>query len=121
MTSFKKKTYTEPVICKHRNDVSKDWYVFFRFKSQKKIYRYKRREGINRIKSLSDRLKAIQDLRDDISYDLKHGWNPLLDSKRQKYYNLHLIHNKPPQPSNAVRASKKQQLEARVYYYLNKH
>lgn len=121
MPSFQKKIYTEPVICKHEKDVSKDWYVFFRFRAEEKTYKYKRREGINRIKNLKGRLKAIKDLREEISYDLKQGWNPLLDPKRQNYYNLDLAHNKTPQSSKAVRITKKQQFEERVNYYFNKH
>ncbi len=121
MPSFNKKIYTEPVICKHGKDVSKDWYVFFSFKSSDKEHKFKRREGINRIKSLSGRLKAIRELREDISYDLKHGWNPLLDPKRQNYYNLHLEHNKPPESAPHKRTSKQEEFEARVNYYLNKH
>jgi hypothetical protein len=34
MSGFGKKCYTKPVICQHHNDLSKDWYVFFRFKNE---------------------------------------------------------------------------------------
>jgi hypothetical protein len=87
MSSFKKKNYTEPVINRHQNDVLKDWYVFFRFKYDGKIFKFKRREGINRIKDLNQRLNAISELCDEIAFDLKHGWNPILDPKREVDYN----------------------------------
>ncbi len=87
MSSFKKKNYTRPVIYKHNNDVSKDWYVFFCFKDEGKIRKYKRREGVNRIKELNERLNAINELVEEIEFDLQHGWNPILDPKRELNYN----------------------------------
>lgn len=86
MASFKKKKYTDPVICKHSNDVSNDWYIFFRFKHEGKVYKYKKREGVNRIKELNERVVAIDKLLEEIAYDLRHGWNPLLDPKRENEY-----------------------------------
>ena len=50
MSAFGKRHYTIPVIGKHDSDISKDWYVFFCFKHEGKVYKFKRREGINRIK-----------------------------------------------------------------------
>ena len=91
MTSFKKKYYTDPIISKHDNDLTKDWYVFFRFKYEGKIYKYKRREGINRIKTLKKRSEAIKQLFDEIKVDLMNGWNPILDPKREKNYNNILV------------------------------
>lgn len=79
--------YTDPVICKHGNDVTKDWYIFFRYKHEAKVYKFKRREGVNRIKDLQERLLAIEDLQYDLKFDLKNGWNPILDPKREKDYN----------------------------------
>lgn len=86
MASFKKKCYTNPVICQHNHDLSKDWYVFFRFKNEGKIHSFKRREGINRIEELSVRLMAIEELRDEIEFDLINGWNPVKDPKRELEY-----------------------------------
>ena len=91
MPSFKKKKYTDPVACRHNNDLSKDWYVFFRFKHDGKVYKYKRREGINRIKELEGRLQAIAGLVEEIRYDLMHGWNPISDPKRERNYNPYLV------------------------------
>lgn len=90
MSPFKKKKYTNPIICHHNNDLSKDWYVFFRFKNEGKIHSYKRREGINRIKELNNRLFAINILKDEIEFDLKHGWNPIMDPQREIDYSPYL-------------------------------
>lgn len=87
MSAFGKRHYTIPVIGKHDSDISKDWYVFFCFKHEGKVYKFKRREGINRIKDVSERLKALHALYNDLSYDLRKGWNPLLDPKRELSYN----------------------------------
>ena len=92
MASFKKKYYTTPVICRHNKELLKDWYVFFQFKYEGKIYKYKRRDGVNRIKDLKKKLLAINKLliEIEIEFDLKDGWNPLLDPKRDKTYNKYL-------------------------------
>jgi hypothetical protein len=108
MASFRKKVYTDPVISKHGNDITKDWYVFFRYKHEGKVYKFKRREGVNRIKDLTERLSAIEDLLYDIKFDLKNGWNPILDPKREKDYNSFRINQlKPKGPENPKRQSRK--------------
>jgi hypothetical protein len=86
MASFKKKFYTEPVISKHNNDLSKDWYVFFRFKNDGKVHNFKRREGVNHFKTLESRIEEIEILRNNIHFDLQYGWNPLTDRKREIVY-----------------------------------
>lgn len=120
MPTFKKKKYTEPVICKHDNDVSKDWYVFFRFKHDGKVYKFKRREGVNRIKKLSERLKAIEELRDEVAFDLKHGWNPISDRKREIDYNPFLSETsgirKPYNPIQKTKKQREQEIFNKYYY-----
>ncbi|MCS3801463.1 hypothetical protein GGD38_006857 [Chitinophagaceae bacterium OAS944] len=105
--SFGKKCYTKPVICQHNNHLSKDWYVYFRFKHEGKVHCYKRREGINRIEELSARLSAIVELREDIEFDLINGWNPIKDSKRALVYS----ESRSPQ--------KRKSKEDYYLYYLN--
>ncbi len=90
MASFKERHYTEPVISNHNNELSKDWYEFFRFKHEGKIYRFKRREGINIIKTLRRRLRGSGELLTEIEFDLKHSCNPILDPKRERCYNQYL-------------------------------
>lgn len=121
MASFKKKVYTDPVICMHNNDVEKDWYIFFRYKHEGKVYKFKRREGINRIKDLQERLSVIEDLQHELKYDLKNGWNPILDPKREINYNPYLL---PSTQEKTIvkksRTSKKQKHLERVSFYYNK-
>ena len=119
MPSFKKKLYTEPVVCRHYNDLSKDWYVFFRFKADGTIYRYKRREGVNRIKELNARLSAIEDLRAEIAFDLKNGWNPISDPKRELNYNP-FLNNVNVKKEPGILKTKKQSKEELYNYYLNR-
>jgi hypothetical protein len=121
MPPFKKKSYTEPIISRHDNNIEKDWYVSFRFKHEGKIHKYKRREGVNRIRGLSERLKAIEELRDEIAFDLKHGWNPIFDPQREIDYNPYLRSNLDKQSvTNQGRTNKKEKHLERVSYYYNK-
>jgi hypothetical protein len=39
---------------------------------------------------LTEKLEAINDLRDEISFDLQNGWNPFIDKKRENDYNPYL-------------------------------
>lgn len=77
-----KKLYTvpklspaEPKSC----DMSKDWYVWFRFFDSHsrtwKQLRYKK--GINEIKNYKERLREANALRQAILEELRGGWNPL--------------------------------------------
>lgn len=120
MTSFKKKCYTMPVICQHNNDLSKDWYVFFRFKSDGKVHSYKRREGINRIEKLKARISAIKELRDEIEFDLTNGWNPITDPKRELEYSPFLKNITTTNTSRRKRITKKQNKKDLFQYFLNK-
>jgi len=118
MSGFGKKCYTKPVICGHYNDLLKDWYVFFRFKNEGKVHSYKRREGVNRIEELNARLSAIEELRDDIEFDLKCGWNPIKDPKRAlEYSSLLPVNNQGRGPDKAKRRSR----EDYYLYFLNKN
>jgi hypothetical protein len=119
MSSFKKKKYTEPVICRHGNDLSKDWYVLFRFKADGKVHSYKRREGINRIKELNDRLSAIEELREEIAFDLKNGWNPTSDPKRELNYSPYLNRISGKNEPGTLK-TKKQSKQDWYEYFLNR-
>lgn len=118
MASFKKKCYTDPVISNHQNEITVDRYVFFRFKHEGKEYKYKRREGINRIKNLQERLIAIEELLDEIMFDLHHGWNLILDPKRQLDYNPYLTSELKSVVKQNV--TKRQSKIDRINFYLNK-
>ncbi|MCW3106310.1 MAG: Phage integrase family protein [Segetibacter sp.] len=115
---FYKKSYSQPKVCNHRNDLTKDWYVFFSYKCEGKTYRLKRREGVNRIPDLEERIAAIMALAESIKYDLKHGWNPLADRKREIDYNPFLYTAGSPYKKPVKRINKTKQ---EIYnYFLNK-
>jgi hypothetical protein len=77
------KKYTNPVICQHNNDLKKDWYVFFEYTHDGRKYKIKKREGINRIKTLPNRIREIKILRQNIEGYLDLGWNPIIDNNRK--------------------------------------
>lgn len=118
MASFKKKCFTVPVICQHNKDLSKDWYVFFRFKNEGKVHSYKRREGINRIGKLKARLTAIEELRDEIEFDLKNGWNPIADPKRELEYSIFTKNITTTDRDSRKGKTKKQSKEDQYLYLL---
>lgn len=115
MASFKKKNYSEPIISNCGMDLLQDWYVFFRFKHEGKVHKYKRREGINRIKNLGERLKAIDELCTEISFDLRHGWNPILDPKRAIDYNPYLNHTLGKEKRKPTKQQEHKQLFEKYY------
>jgi hypothetical protein len=93
--------------------------VFFRFKNDGKVHKYKRREGINRIMELSARLTAIEELRKEIEFDLQNGWNPIADPKREVDYNPFLIRVNPTNKDGS-KLTKKQSKEELYRLLLNK-
>ncbi len=84
------KPYRKPSIVDHDGDLSKQWYVYFRYwddetNSLAKARRSKFPDGTspNRIKDRKERTKQIGLLRDAIEYLLQRGWtpkNPIADS-----------------------------------------
>ena len=72
-------TFTEPRICDHGGDLSKNWYVYFSCtdcdRGETKQFRYKL--GINRIKDLKKRKKAAKEALNTIKEMLYNdGFNP---------------------------------------------
>jgi integrase len=65
--------FTVPKVVKY-DDLSKSWYVYFRYK--RKMFRYK--FGINYIKNYNKRLSEANALRNALHQKLKDGWNPLI-------------------------------------------
>ena len=83
MHTTNQKNYTEPKIspaAPKSCDLSKDWYVWFRFFDANtntwKQLRYKK--GINDIKNYKERIKEANALLEVIKEELAIGWNPLL-------------------------------------------
>jgi hypothetical protein len=61
--------------------------VFFQFTHEGKKYKFKIREGINRIKEIVDRIEEIEKMRGLIELYLMQGWNPILDREVIGEYN----------------------------------
>ena len=74
-----KKQFTIPVVCNYDGDLSKEWFIFFRFFQAGKWHVFKRREGINRYHKLRERQTEADQLRKAREDWLKMGWNPVLD------------------------------------------
>ena len=68
-----KPIYSVPKLVKYV-DLSKPWYVYFRY--NKKLFKYT--NDINRIKDYKKRLFAGQALAKAYLDRLKEGWNPLV-------------------------------------------
>ncbi|MFH6966495.1 tyrosine-type recombinase/integrase [Flavobacterium sp. FlaQc-28] len=66
-----KSIYTAPKVVKY-DDLSKPWFVYFRYNS--KLFRYK--FGINYINNYKKRLIEANSIRDVLHDKLKNGWNP---------------------------------------------
>lgn len=82
MHTTNQKNYTEPKLspaAPKSCDMSKDWYVWFRFFDAStgtwKQLRYKK--GINEIKNYKERLREATALKQAIKEELATGWNPL--------------------------------------------
>lgn len=72
--------FTQPKIIHYDKDLSKKWFVYFRYyhkgKWQQKIVRAK----INRYNTVSERMRESVYLRDALSHMLRHeNWNPFED------------------------------------------
>jgi hypothetical protein len=114
---FKKRNYTNPIICKHTNDVTKDWYVFFQYKHEGKVYKFKRRERINRIKYLNEKIQAINELLFEIQFDLKNGWNPIIDPKREFIYSTVIAKNEKVKKQRKRTKSKPTKEELKLHFH----
>lgn len=78
-----KSIYSTPKVVKY-DDLSKPWFVYFRY--NKVLFRYK--YGINYITDLKKREKEANLLRDALHQKLKEGWDPTLPEVIQEQTNL---------------------------------
>lgn len=76
-----KQSYTTPVVCSYGNDISKEWYIYFRFFHNGEWRNVKRREGLNRINNKAERKAEAEALCEARHVWLINGWNPILDPK----------------------------------------
>jgi integrase len=70
---MKKSIFTIPKVVKY-DDLSKSWYVYFRYNGTKICFK----KGINYIKNYNKRLLEANALKDALHDKLKKGWNPLI-------------------------------------------
>jgi len=78
-----KSIYSTPKVVKY-DDLSKPWFVYFRY--NKVLFRYK--YGINYIIDLKKREKEANLLRDALHEKLKEGWNPTIPDVIQEQTDL---------------------------------
>jgi integrase len=78
-----KSIYSTPKVVKY-DDLSKPWFVYFRY--NKVLFRYK--YGINYITDLKKREKEANLLRDALHEKLKEGWNPTIPDVIQEQTDL---------------------------------
>jgi hypothetical protein len=81
-----KSIYTIPKVVKY-DDLSKPWFVYFRY--NKVLFRYK--YGINYINNYKKREVEANLLRDALYQKLKEGWNPQMPDPIQQQSNLTFI------------------------------
>jgi hypothetical protein len=93
--------------------------VFFEYKHDGKKYKFKKRDGVNRIKNFNERIEDIKALRDELERDLFFGWNPLQDPKRIVLKNPYYFKTNPFQKSEPKTAVERMSKAEKMYY--NKH
>ncbi len=71
-----KQCYTIPKLCTAKNDITKDWFVYFYYTDRgvKKLFRYKM--GINYLKTAKERTHEANSIISALTIKLKSGWNP---------------------------------------------
>lgn len=83
---MEKSIYSIPKVVKH-DDLTKSWYVYFRFGG--KVFRYK--YGINYIKNYNKRLAEANSLRNALHQKLKDGWNPMVPELQSFDSNMKIL------------------------------
>lgn len=68
--------YTEPVLCHYNLDLKKSWFVWFGISNGNQTIRKQFRQGINRYKTVKERLQHGSLLLKYWQQRLKQGWNP---------------------------------------------
>jgi integrase len=80
MEHIKKTAYTQPKIVHYDYDLSRVWFVYFRYHGKV----YKHWAGINTHKSKAGRLKEAITTRNALIIALEKGWSPLKDEPKTK-------------------------------------
>jgi hypothetical protein len=94
--------------------------VYFEYEHDGKKYKFKKREGVNRFKTLYERKGEIEILRDSLDRDLYFGWNPLQDPKRVNFRNPYYLKTNPFQKSKPKTFEERMTKAFKKYYYKNR-
>lgn len=80
--------WTEPALCHYDYDLRKAWFVYFDVTNEAtgEKRRIQKRGGINYWKSLEDRVKAGNSLRESLKTMLENGWSPFEEIKEALVY-----------------------------------
>ena len=80
------KDFTVPKLCTRKDDIKKEWFVYFYFTDPhagvKKLFRYKL--GINRFKTKKERVSEANHIIALLLERLKSGWNPISNEDGNK-------------------------------------
>lgn len=76
--------FTTPKLCTCGGDLSKPWFVYFRYKDggERKLFRYKM--GLNYIETKKDRILEGNAIIQALSVKLEDGWNPITDTNGEE-------------------------------------
>lgn len=77
------KKYTTPKLCTCNGDLSKPWFVYFRYQDgdEKKLFRYKM--GLNYFETKKERVQEGNAIIRALSVKLEDGWNPITDCREE--------------------------------------
>lgn len=79
-----KAAYTTPKIVDYGGDLSRDWFVYFKYKHNGRWRKVVREAGINKHKTKAQRIKQATAIRDAIVIALKQGWTPFRDDGKER-------------------------------------
>ena len=70
-------TFTIPKLCDRGGDLSKQWYVYFYFRTKEGRKQFRFSEGLNSLKTKRERRAEANGLIEALTIHLKSGWNPV--------------------------------------------
>lgn len=69
-------TYSIPKLCDRGGDLSKQWYVYFYFRTESGRKQFRFSEGLNSLKTKKERRVEANGLIEALTLHLSGGWNP---------------------------------------------
>lgn len=79
-----KAAYTLPKIVDYEGDLSRDWFVYFKYKHNGRWRKVVREAGINKHKTRAQRIKHATAKRNALIIALEKGWCPFKEGNREK-------------------------------------